>query len=128
LTPPLIHGKLVLSPRGHPTPPAPEQPHTPGKQHIVVRRQPLTTRHESPRGRQNVAVFAVHFATSLPFLAVSCRFCHPQRAMSRSLGRQTGLNAASERMMPLIHHQKAAKTAMLTAAVNIATWIRRIHP
>jgi hypothetical protein len=38
---------------------------------------------------------------------------------------QLGLNAGLERRMPLIQHEKAAKTAMLTAPVNIAARPRR---
>src|SRR5690242_967895 len=40
--------------------------------------------------------------------------------MSRWQSWQTGLNAAFERRLPPMHNQKAAKTAMLSGAVNIA--------
>src|SRR5690242_1733163 len=44
--------------------------------------------------------------------------------MSSACGPQTGLNAAFERRTTVITQRKAAKTAMLTTPVNIATLLR----
>ena len=75
---------------------------------------------DAPAPPPNVAAFATRLAKPCHFVAVSCRFCHPERETSRCPSRQTGLNAAFEPMVRATRHQKAAKTAMFTTQVNIA--------
>jgi hypothetical protein len=117
-------GISVLSSQRHPAPPAPEQPHIMGKQANLTRWQPRARRRVRGRTPAKPCRFCRPLCHPLPhpcrFLPRSCRFCHPERAMSGGCEPQTGLNAAFERKMPSTQNRKTAKTAMLTIPVNFA--------
>jgi hypothetical protein len=68
-----------------------------------------------PRPHSRAATFFTKSGNlALPLVATSCRFCHPERALSPCRSPRTPLNSAiTWRALP-ITKRKAAKTAILS--------------